>query len=108
MDMIQFAKLVSFVSVRGNTGAPLDTWEIESLRDTCAALFAPAPAPAIEPLPHGAVKLLVQTLMISLRHGRKIEAIKAYRTLTGDGLKDSKDAVESVTDLIRSPAYDDD
>lgn len=30
------------------------------------------------------------------RRGRKIEAIKAYRELTGVGLKEAKDAVEGL------------
>jgi ribosomal protein L7/L12 len=30
------------------------------------------------------------------RGGRKIEAIKRYRELTGVGLKDAKDAVDSI------------
>ncbi|MFC7220995.1 ribosomal protein L7/L12 [Streptomyces polyrhachis] len=31
-----------------------------------------------------------------IRQGRKIEAIKAYRQLTGEGLKEAKDAVERM------------
>ena len=31
-----------------------------------------------------------------LRHGRKIQAIKAYRQATGEGLKEAKDAVEEL------------
>ena len=34
---------------------------------------------------------------------RKIEAIKLYRQMTGYGLKESKDAIETVMDLIRRP-----
>jgi ribosomal protein L7/L12 len=37
---------------------------------------------------------VVDELMKSLRTNQKISAIKAYRTLTGYGLKESKDAVE--------------
>uniref|UniRef100_A0AAU2VHL8 Ribosomal protein L7/L12 n=1 Tax=Streptomyces sp. NBC_00003 TaxID=2903608 RepID=A0AAU2VHL8_9ACTN len=32
-----------------------------------------------------------------LRQGKKIEAIKVYRQLTGEGLKESKDAVERMS-----------
>lgn len=43
----------------------------------------------------------VFNLMSSMAGGRTIEAIKAYRTLTGAGLKEAKDAVESVMDRER-------
>jgi Ribosomal protein L7/L12 C-terminal domain len=33
--------------------------------------------------------------------GRKIEAIKEYRTLTGVGLKEAKDAVEVLTSVVK-------
>ncbi|MEU8482627.1 ribosomal protein L7/L12 [Streptomyces sp. NPDC048641] len=32
-----------------------------------------------------------------IRQGKKIEAIKVYRQLTGEGLKESKDAVERMS-----------
>lgn len=33
--------------------------------------------------------------------GRKIEAIKLYREATGQGLKESKDFIEALTDRLR-------
>ncbi|MDA1360126.1 ribosomal protein L7/L12 [Glycomyces luteolus] len=42
-----------------------------------------------EPDPFGGVRDLV-------RQGRKIQAIKAYREITGVGLKEAKDAVERM------------
>ena len=39
---------------------------------------------------------VVNYLFAAMAGGRKIEAIKAFRSLTGEGLKVSKDAVESV------------
>ena len=39
---------------------------------------------------------LVVEMFAAMQTGRKIEAIKAYRMLTGDGLKDSKDAIERI------------
>jgi ribosomal protein L7/L12 len=54
------------------------------------------------------VKLLqvdqVHVLMNSMADGRKIDAIKAHRSLTGDGLKESKDAVDAVMNYV-APAY---
>lgn len=35
-------------------------------------------------------------LMVAIANERKIEAIKAFRILTGHGLKESKDAVEAA------------
>lgn len=34
-----------------------------------------------------------------MREGQKIEAIKLFRLLTGAGLKDAKDQVESIKDI---------
>lgn len=48
--------------------------------------------------PH-TVKLTVE-LVKALANGQKIEAIKSYRSLTGWGLKEAKDAVETVYALI--------
>jgi ribosomal protein L7/L12 len=46
----------------------------------------------------------VFTLVSAMSGDRKIDAIRAYRDLTGAGLKDAKDAVESVMHQIRLPA----
>lgn len=40
--------------------------------------------------------LVVSDLMRAIHLNRKIEAIKAHRTLTNFGLKESKDAVEAA------------
>ena len=37
-----------------------------------------------------------QTLVSLLKQGRKIDAIKVYREVTGAGLKQSKDVIESI------------
>lgn len=37
----------------------------------------------------------MRDLLRALRDERKIDAIKAYRVITGQGLKESKDAVEA-------------
>lgn len=61
----------------------------ESLRARQAAATA-SPAQAFEPA--GALAQIVA----QLQAGRKIEAIKLYRNLTGQGLKESKDAIEQL------------
>lgn len=43
----------------------------------------------------------VVTLMEAMASNRKIDAIKQYRQMTGDMLKESKDAVERVMDRFR-------
>jgi len=42
------------------------------------------------------VAITVSELLRYLREGRKIEAIKTHRWLTGMGLKESKDAIENT------------
>lgn len=50
---------------------------------------APGGLPVVDP-----VALADPQLVAGLRDGRKIEAIKRYRELTGVGLKEAKDAIE--------------
>ena len=45
---------------------------------------------------------MIYALMQSMSGGKKIDAIKAYRSLTDAGLKESKDIVESVMDRERA------
>ena len=44
----------------------------------------------------------VKYIISIILSGKKIEAIKEYRTATGFGLKESKDAVERVEQALRS------
>ena len=43
----------------------------------------------------------VRAITDSLLAGRKIEAIKIYREATGEGLKEAKEFIESLTDSLR-------
>jgi ribosomal protein L7/L12 len=45
---------------------------------------------------HDVIRAQMQALIDALAHKRKIDAIKAYRALTGEGLKESKDQVERI------------
>lgn len=45
---------------------------------------------------------VVDAMLKAIADGRKIDSIKAYRTLTGLGLKESKDAIEAY--WLRQPA----
>lgn len=58
-------------------------------RDEQPARPAPSPAPA--PSPVG-----LERVHEALAAGKKIEAIKHYRDLTGVGLKEAKDAVDAL------------
>jgi ribosomal protein L7/L12 len=70
--------------------------ECTELRDHLTEINAKGPMPS----PNDVIDLLR-----AMADGRKIEAIKAYRTLTGYGLKESKDAVEAVmSQFARSAA----
>jgi ribosomal protein L7/L12 len=39
-------------------------------------------------------------VLVLLRNGKKIEAIKVYREITGEGLKEAKDAVERLAERM--------
>ena len=48
----------------------------------------------------------IATLSECIFQGRKIEAIKLYRGMTGLGLKEAKDAVEGLEKSLRASAPD--
>jgi hypothetical protein len=50
------------------------------------------------PLSDDAMKALTE----ALRQGRKIDAIKIHREITGLGLKESKDAIEAIESSLRA------
>jgi ribosomal protein L7/L12 len=85
MDRIGFARLLVFLN--GLTRHNFDRHEIGEIDGLIAEGLKPATAPNAAD---------VRLLLESMATDRKIEAIKAFRTLTGDGLKESKDAVERV------------
>jgi ribosomal protein L7/L12 len=62
--------------------------------DVRMAQLKPVPAPTFTD--HSVIRAQTQALIDALAHKRKIDAIKAYRTLTGEGLKESKDQVERI------------
>ncbi|MDO0913329.1 ribosomal protein L7/L12 [Streptomyces sp. DT2A-34] len=39
-------------------------------------------------------------VLVLLRNGKKIEAIKVYREITGEGLKEAKEAVERLAERM--------
>jgi ribosomal protein L7/L12 len=83
MDKLSFARLTSIITaVAGRNLSTEDLREIDILLTHCGVGRAD---PAV-----------VNTLMSHVRSGAsKIDAIRAYRALTGLPLKESKDAVEA-------------
>lgn len=86
MDKIVFARLIAYLSAL--THHSYDEFEIRQIDD----LVSRAPAPSVGN---------VRNLLYAMSNDRKIEAIKEFRTLTGDGLKESKEAVERVMDKMK-------
>ncbi len=48
----------------------------------------------------------ISSLSACILRGRKIEAIKLYREMTGLGLKESKDAIEELEQSLRTSSPD--
>lgn len=86
LDKIKFANLIAMIS---GFGANLDTYRIQDIDDTIDFNIP-------EPVQGRADVAELNNLMSLMNEGaQKIGAIKSYRTLTGLGLKESKDAVEA-------------
>lgn len=85
MDKIAFARLISIIV--SATGSRLDTDTISHIDQLLTVSMSPVPQP----------KDVIE-LMENMASGRKISAIKSYRSLTGHGLLESKLAVERVMD----------
>lgn len=85
---INEAKLVSFVTALVNDGV-LSINDIENLMYHVKACYPVQSEPEL-------VKVNLKPLFDYMLSGRKIEAIKEHRMLTGQGLKESKDEVERV------------
>lgn len=84
MDKLVFARLVAKIQYLVNQGREIDGNDIchinELVTDVVAGRFT--------------TELLTE-MMVAMNAGRKIEAIKAHRLMTGWALKESKDWVEA-------------
>lgn len=87
LDKYTFARLIAFI---GNTYAVTVHADTMQEIDDIVNIPEPEPLPAARANPAEVDELLY--LMVDST--RKIEAIKAYRTLTGASLKDAKESVE--------------
>lgn len=80
MDKFAFAELISYITAMGSRAiSEHECREIEALMNRCNFQRS---------------SQAVDDLLRLMGSNSKIEAIKAYRALTGQGLKESKDAVE--------------
>lgn len=86
MDKIKFARLVAFVQSCVNRVSPvLSDNDIAQLNELTSH-------PETVPVD----SRMVQTMIEAMASGKLIEAIKAHRSLTGFGLRESKEAIDSV------------
>ncbi len=93
MDRLGLARLIAYLCAL-HRGHAYDRYEISQI-DSIIAEGIQSKPPATVPTPQDA-----RDLLLAIVGERKIDAIKAYRSLTGDGLKESKEAVERVMDLM--------
>lgn len=91
MDKLKFAQLINLIVAR--TGRELTTDDISDLEALTNVESE-----------HEVCNLAeMSNMLLAMRDGRKIDAIKAHRALTRMPLKESKDAIELVMDkLVRS------
>lgn len=89
LNTIDFATLVSWISSKN--GSAMDRWEVEDLE---VKILNMIPDPVCNTVYANCDD--VRNLIRDIADGNKIAAIKTYRTLTGEGLKESKDAIETV------------
>ena len=87
-----FAALVAFIQYRIIQGFVLDKDHINELLHFCEDMQEPV---STEP-----AKVDLAPLFNAICNNKKIEAIKEYRTLTGFGLKESKDEIERLMNYI--------
>jgi ribosomal protein L7/L12 len=98
MDRIAFATLAGFIADR--FGARLDQQDVQAL-DDMIDIEVPVP-PAI--VPNASESDVIELLRQISHPDGFIPAIKAYRVLTGAGLRESKEAIERYRLLPKKTA----
>lgn len=97
MDRIKFAQLIGFISRISDTS--FATGQLRVIDEIISDGIQAQPVPEPEKVSQDSVRELIEALYSD----RKVDAIKAYRNLTGESLLDSKNFVESV--LIEPAVY---
>lgn len=90
----EFARLIAHIQCLMGSGKKLAAYDIEDI-DNIIDFDVPQPEKA------HVSSANVDDMLKSIADNRKIDAIKAYRHLTGLGLKESKDAIEAY--WLRQP-----
>jgi len=107
-DVAPFLMLVA--AADGTLGVALLLIGLRRLGESSAPILPPLPARALAErlqmeAPAIAQKLgnqqSMMTILEQLQEGRKIEAIKSIREVTGGGLKDSKELAEAIERVFR-------
>lgn len=102
MEKFKFAQLIFFIgSLQHRDG--LTVGEIHEI-DRLISEGTPKPETVQLPPNFGETELL--ELLASIKQGKKIEAIRAYRQMTGKGLKESKDIIEMYSPTMDSAAIE--
>jgi ribosomal protein L7/L12 len=98
LDNIRFARVISYISAT-ICNYQLSVGVIEDLNDLIDfEVPTPVELPVSTSIFGKASETDVNKLLYAFSAGdRKIEAIKAYRSLTGAGLKESKEAIEKYS-----------
>ena len=86
LDKIKFSYLIGMIAFIANRNLNPD--EIQDIDDAININVEPVEVPG------KADPATINELMRAIHAGEKIAAIKAYRSVTGYGLKEAKDAVE--------------
>jgi ribosomal protein L7/L12 len=96
MDVVVFSLPVAAVVLLGLVGIALRSYGANAERDRKLAMMDRRLRLIMEHLDIREPASDLHPVLRELEDGRKIQAIKKYRELTGAGLKEAKDAVEEI------------
>lgn len=93
MNILKFARLISYITSVMTNDESLREHQVEDIAEYVSACNEPAKATEAE----------INNLLAAMKDGKFIEAIKCYRSITGLGLKESKDAIERYRVNVNHP-----
>ena len=94
MDKLQFVRIVSWVSAR--LGYVLTDEDFSTIEQ----LIRPTDV-ASEPFDHIVARETMREMITAIVSGAKINAIRAHRMITKEGLKESKDEIERLMSVMK-------
>jgi ribosomal protein L7/L12 len=92
LDRLAFATLIAFIAMKSKH--MLEAGDIKDLDNLIDIKMPDVATDQVNPN-------RIDEMLAAISDNHKIEAIKAYRSLTGSGLKESKDAIEKY--WLRQP-----